>query len=37
MGEAHHLTSEERIQLIQGARKALNDQGLENVPIIAGT
>lgn len=37
MGEAHHLTSEERTALIESARKALDAEGLESVPIIAGT
>ncbi|KZV99252.1 aldolase [Exidia glandulosa HHB12029] len=37
MGEAHHLNTEERCTLITTARKALDDAGLPEVPIIAGT
>ncbi|KAL7409925.1 dihydrodipicolinate synthetase [Mrakia frigida] len=37
MGEAHHLSPSERITLITSARKALDDAGLPEVPIIAGT
>ncbi|GBE81622.1 L-threo-3-deoxy-hexylosonate aldolase [Sparassis crispa] len=37
MGEAIHLTHNERIQVIQAARKALDDAGLDEIPIIAGT
>jgi len=37
MGEASHLTRAERIILIQSARRALNDAGLVQTPIIAGT
>lgn len=37
MGEAIHLTHEERIILIQTARKALDAASLPDVPIIAGT
>lgn len=36
MGEAHHLSHEERSTLILTARKALDDEGLSNVPIVAG-
>jgi dihydrodipicolinate synthase/N-acetylneuraminate lyase len=37
MGEAHHLTNEERTSLIVESRKALDAAGLNEVPIIAGT
>lgn len=37
MGEAHHLSPEERVTLIKAARKALDSVGLSHVPIIAGT
>jgi L-threo-3-deoxy-hexylosonate aldolase len=37
MGEAHHLTNEERTSLIVESRKALDEAGLNDVPIIAGT
>lgn len=37
MGEAHHLSPSERITLITSSRKALDDAGLTEVPIIAGT
>jgi len=37
MGEAHHLSPSERIELITSARKALDEAGLTEVPIIAGT
>lgn len=37
MGEAHHLTPEERKTLIVEARKALDEAGLEETPILAGT
>ncbi|KAG1754656.1 hypothetical protein EDB19DRAFT_1626686 [Suillus lakei] len=36
MGEAIHLSHEERVTLIKTARKALDDAGLLNIPIIAG-
>ncbi|KAG0707663.1 dihydrodipicolinate synthetase [Suillus ampliporus] len=36
MGEAIHLSHEERITLIKTARKALDGAGLVNVPVIAG-
>src|SRR5690242_14368290 len=35
-GEATHLTSAERISLLKTARKALDDAGLQSVPIVAG-
>jgi len=37
MGEAHHLSSNERALLIQTARHALDVASLTHVPIIAGT
>lgn len=36
MGEAHHLSNEERVAIIRSARTALDSAGLDNVPIIAG-
>lgn len=36
MGEATHLSHSERVQLIQSARKVLDDAALTHVPIIAG-
>lgn len=37
MGEAHHLSLSERSTLISSARAALDDAGLKDAPIIAGT
>ncbi|KAL0581555.1 hypothetical protein V5O48_000484 [Marasmius crinis-equi] len=37
MGEAHHLSHSERASLITTARKALDDNGFSDVPLIAGT
>jgi 4-hydroxy-2-oxoglutarate aldolase len=37
MGEAIHLSRAERVALIQTARKTLDNAGLHNTPIIAGT
>ncbi len=37
MGEAIHLTHAERKTLIQTARRALDEAGFTDVPIIAGT
>ncbi|CAK9784530.1 aldolase [Cutaneotrichosporon oleaginosum] len=37
MGEAHHLTAEERTGLIRAAREALDRAGLEDTVIIGGT
>lgn len=37
MGEATHLTHEERATLICTAREALDKEGLKDVPIMAGT
>ncbi|KAH7105049.1 dihydrodipicolinate synthetase [Auriculariales sp. MPI-PUGE-AT-0066] len=37
MGEAHHLTSAERVALVRAARAGLDAAGLNDVPIIAGT
>ncbi|KAN0104107.1 aldolase [Hyaloscypha variabilis] len=36
MGEAAHLDFQERIQLIQALRSALNENGLHGTPIVAG-
>jgi len=36
MGEAIHLSHEERVTLIKTARKALDNVGLLSVPVIAG-
>ena len=36
MGEAHHLSDEERATIIRASRKALDSAGLRDVPIIAG-
>ncbi|KAG6913337.1 hypothetical protein DXG01_007596 [Tephrocybe rancida] len=36
-GEAQHLSHEERKEAIQLTRKTLNDNGLKNVLVIAGT
>ncbi|CAE6494822.1 unnamed protein product [Rhizoctonia solani] len=37
MGEAHHLTPEERVILIHAAREALDSIGHTTTPVIAGT
>lgn len=37
MGEAIHLSRAERVALIQTARKTLDNAGLHNTPVIAGT
>ncbi|KDQ07055.1 hypothetical protein BOTBODRAFT_120577 [Botryobasidium botryosum FD-172 SS1] len=37
MGEGHHLSQEERRQLISSARAALDGAELSHVPIVAGT
>ncbi|KAH9483914.1 Communesin biosynthesis cluster-specific transcription factor cnsN [Psilocybe cubensis] len=37
MGEAIHLSHSERVKLIHAARKALDNAGFGQVPIIAGT
>ncbi|ORY92919.1 hypothetical protein BCR35DRAFT_274061 [Leucosporidium creatinivorum] len=37
MGEAHHLTREERKLLIQTARQVLDDNQLTNIQLVAGT
>lgn len=37
MGEAIHLSHEERTTIIQTARRALDAAGLKHVPIIVGT
>ena len=36
MGEAHHLSHPERTTLIHSARRALDEAGFNDVPIIAG-
>ncbi|KAH9946123.1 dihydrodipicolinate synthetase [Epithele typhae] len=37
MGEAHHLSHEERVDVIKAVRVALDDAGFAEVPIIAGS
>ena len=37
MGEAIHLSHQERASLIKAARVALDHAGLVDVPIVAGT
>lgn len=37
MGEAFHLSSEERVTLFKAARQALDAAGLNETVIIAGT
>lgn len=37
MGEAIHLSHSERVKLIHAGRKALDNAGLNYVPVIAGT
>lgn len=37
MGEGIHLTHSERVILIKTARRALDEAGLVDVPIVAGT
>jgi 4-hydroxy-2-oxoglutarate aldolase len=37
MGEAHHLSPEERAAVIKATREALDGAGFPSVPIIAGT
>jgi len=37
MGEAHHLTHDERVTLFSTARKALDEAGLNDTVLIAGT
>ena len=37
MGEAHHLSPDERVTLIKAVRTALDEAGYTDVPIIAGT
>ena len=37
MGEAHHLSPDERVTLIKAVRTALDEAGYTVVPIIAGT
>ena len=37
MGEAHHLSPEERVAVIKVTREALDGEGFASLPIIAGT
>jgi dihydrodipicolinate synthase/N-acetylneuraminate lyase len=37
MGEAHHLTPEERLSLFSAARTALDESGLTDTVLIVGT
>jgi L-threo-3-deoxy-hexylosonate aldolase len=37
MGEAHHISIEERIEIIQSSRAALDSAGFTTTPIVAGT
>ena len=37
MGEAHHLTPDERVTLIKAARSILDSNSLSHIPIVAGT
>lgn len=37
MGEAHHLSPAERVQVIKAAREALDSAGFQDTPIVAGT
>lgn len=37
MGEALHLSHSERIDVIKSSRKALDEAGFSELPIIAGT
>jgi len=37
MGEAFHLTHEERVSLFSAARQALDEAGLKETVLIAGT
>ncbi|TFK55120.1 dihydrodipicolinate synthetase [Heliocybe sulcata] len=37
MGEAHHLSHSERVAMIKAVRRALDNSGLTEVPIIVGT
>ena len=37
MGEAHHLSPEERVAVIKATREALDGAGFPSLPIIAGT
>ena len=36
-GEAIHMSRQERIDLVSGVRKGLDDAGLKDYPIMAGT
>jgi len=37
MGEAHHLSPEERVAVIKATRETLDAAGFPSLPIIAGT
>lgn len=37
MGEAHHLTHDERVSLFKAAREALDEAGLNETVLIVGT
>jgi dihydrodipicolinate synthase/N-acetylneuraminate lyase len=37
MGEAHHLTDDERVTLFSTARSALDEAGLTDTVLICGT
>ena len=37
MGEAHHLSHEERVSLIKTTRQALDDAGFKDIPIVSGS
>lgn len=37
MGEAHHLTQDERLSLFKAAREALDEAGLNETVLIVGT
>ena len=37
MGEAHHLSHEDRISLIKTTRQALDDAGFKDIPIVSGS
>jgi 4-hydroxy-2-oxoglutarate aldolase len=37
MGEAHHLSPEERVTVIKATRETLDGAGFPSLPIIAGT
>jgi 4-hydroxy-2-oxoglutarate aldolase len=37
MGEAHHISVEERLEVIKASRAALDSAGFASTPIVAGT